>query len=56
MKLKVCNKKTKLMFPEYRDMIQQLREDNPDFSKIKIIHSTKKPVIRKRALNPIAIF
>ena len=34
MKLKVCNEKTKLMFPEYRDMIQQLREDNPHFSKM----------------------
>jgi uncharacterized protein len=22
------------MFPEYRDMIQQLREDNPHFSKM----------------------
>jgi len=47
MKLKVCNKKTKLMFPEYRDMIQQLREDNPHFSKMfelsirKFVYSNK---------------
>jgi hypothetical protein len=33
MKLKVCNKKIKLMFPEYRDMIQGLATDNPHFSK-----------------------
>jgi uncharacterized protein len=34
MKTKDCNKKTKLMFPEYRDIIQQLREENPHFAKI----------------------
>lgn len=34
MKTKDCNKKTKLMFPEYRDVIQQLREENPHFAKM----------------------
>ena len=34
MKTKECNKKTKLMFPEFKDLIPKLREDNPHFAKI----------------------
>ncbi|WP_374668121.1 YdcH family protein [Acinetobacter sp.] len=34
MKTKECNKKIKNMFPEFRDLIQQLREDNPHFARL----------------------
>jgi uncharacterized protein len=34
MKTKECNKKTKLMFPEFKDLIPKLREDNPHFAKM----------------------
>lgn len=34
MKTKDCNKKIKYMFPEYRDLIVQLREENPYFAKL----------------------
>ena len=34
MKTKECNKKVKNMFPEYREHIQQLREDNPHFARM----------------------
>ena len=34
MKTKECNKKVKLMFPEHREIIPQLRQDNPHFAKI----------------------
>lgn len=32
MKTKECNKKIKNMFPEFRELIQQLRADNPHFA------------------------
>jgi uncharacterized protein YdcH (DUF465 family) len=32
MKTKECNKKIKNMFPEFKELIQKLREDNPHFA------------------------
>lgn len=34
MKTRDCNKKIKLMFPEYSNIVQQLREENPHFAKM----------------------
>ncbi|WP_122898861.1 DUF465 domain-containing protein [Acinetobacter sp. B51(2017)] len=34
MKTKESNKKTKFMFPEFKDLIPKLREDNPHFAKM----------------------
>ncbi|WP_422842272.1 YdcH family protein, partial [Acinetobacter variabilis] len=34
MKTRDCNKKLKYMFPEYRDLITQLRDENPYFARI----------------------
>ena len=32
MKTKECNKKVKNMFPEFRELIHRLREENPRFA------------------------
>jgi uncharacterized protein len=53
MKTKEWNKKTKLMFPEYRDMIIQLREENPHFAKIFEQHELLDREICQLELDPI---
>ena len=34
MKTKECNKKVKSLFPEYREWIHPMREDNPRFAQL----------------------
>lgn len=53
MKTKECNKKVKLMFPEYRDLIQQLREENPHFAKLFEEHAELDKHITQLELNPV---
>ena len=53
MKIKDCNKKIKNMFPEYRDLIQRLREDNPHFARLFEEHEQLDRDITQLELNPI---
>ena len=53
MKTKECNKKVKNMFPEYRDLIQDLRQDNPHFSKLFEEHEELDKEITLREQNPV---
>ncbi|EOR04286.1 MULTISPECIES: YdcH family protein [Acinetobacter] len=54
MKTKECNKKVKLMFPEHREVIPQLRQDNPHFAKIFEEHAELDQEICRRELNPVS--
>ncbi|TCB67815.1 YdcH family protein [Acinetobacter sp. ANC 4178] len=54
MNTKECNKKVKLMFPEHREIIPQLRQDNPHFAKIFEEHAVLDQEICRRELNPIS--
>ncbi|TCB82187.1 YdcH family protein [Acinetobacter sp. ANC 4173] len=53
MNTKECNKKVKLMFPEHREIIPQLRQDNPRFAKIFEEHAELDQEIYQRELNPV---
>lgn len=53
MKIKDWNKKTKLMFPEYRDIITQLRKENPHFAKIFEEHALLDQEICQLELDPV---
>lgn len=55
MKTKDCNKKIKHMFPEYRDLIQPLREDNAHFAKLFEEHSELDKEITQLELDPINV-
>lgn len=56
MKIKVCNKKMKLMFPEFRELIPQLRAQNPYFSKIFEEHEQLDQKVSILERNPIHHF
>ncbi|WP_179996334.1 YdcH family protein [Acinetobacter sp. YH16051] len=53
MKTKDCNKKIKNMFPEFRDLIQVLRDSNPHFSKIFEDHEQLDREIIQLELDPV---
>ncbi|WP_291335123.1 YdcH family protein [Acinetobacter sp. UBA801] len=53
MKTKDCNKKIKNMFPEFRDLIQELRDNNPHFSKIFEDHEQLDREISQLELDPV---
>ncbi|WP_216936620.1 MULTISPECIES: YdcH family protein [unclassified Acinetobacter] len=53
MKTKDCNKKIKYMFPEYRDLIIQLREEDPHFAKLFEEHSELDKQITQLELDPV---
>ena len=53
MKTKDCNKKIKNMFPEFRDLIQVLRDNNPHFSKIFEDHEQLDREISQLELDPV---
>ncbi|WOE31187.1 MULTISPECIES: YdcH family protein [unclassified Acinetobacter] len=53
MKLKEYNKKYKHMFPEFRDIIAHLREENPHFAKIFEEHDSLDKEISQLEQNPI---
>jgi uncharacterized protein len=55
MNTKECNKKLKHMFPEFRDVIQQLREDNPHFAKIFEDHEELDKEINQLEQNPVHV-
>lgn len=55
MKLKVCNKKTKHMFPEYRETIEKLRQDDPHFSKMFDEHEALDQEICSLEQDPVRI-
>ncbi|ATO18861.1 hypothetical protein BS636_03860 [Acinetobacter sp. LoGeW2-3] len=53
MKTRDCNKKLKYMFPEYRDLITQLRDENPYFARIFEEHDELDRQIAQLALDPV---
>ncbi|QTD59835.1 YdcH family protein [Acinetobacter towneri] len=53
MKTKDCNKKIKNMFPEFRYLIQGLRDSNPHFSKIFEDHEQLDREISQLELDPV---
>lgn len=53
MKTKECNKKLKNMFPEFRETIQELRENNPHFAKIFEEHEILDKKINELEQNPV---
>lgn len=53
MNVKECNKKLKNMFPEFRDSIQQLREDDPHFAKLFEDHEELDKQISRLELDPV---
>ncbi|MDY6469259.1 DUF465 domain-containing protein [Acinetobacter faecalis] len=53
MNTKECNKKLKHMFPEFREIIQKLREDNPHFAKIFEEHEILDKEINHLEQNPV---
>lgn len=53
MKMKECNKKYKNMFPEFKDIIPKLREDNPHFAKIFEDHDELDKQISQLEQNPV---
>ena len=53
MKTRDCNKKLKYMFPEYRDLIIQLRDENPYFARIFEEHEELDRQIAQLALDPV---
>ena len=53
MNTKECNKKLKHMFPEFREIIQKLREDNPHFAKIFEEHDVLDKEINHLEQNPV---
>ena len=55
MKTKESNKKTKFLFPEYSEIIQQLRIDNPYFAKLFEDHATLDREITQLELDPVQL-
>jgi uncharacterized protein YdcH (DUF465 family) len=55
MKTKECNKKVKNMFPEYREFIQDLRQENPHFSKLFEEHEELDQKIVLLEQNPVHV-
>lgn len=53
MKIKDCNKKIKYMFPEYRELIIQLRQENPYFANLFEEHDLLDKQIIQLELDPI---
>ncbi len=53
MKTRDCNKKMKYMFPEYRDLIVQLRDENPYFARIFEEHDALDRQIAQLELDPV---
>ncbi|MFC6051938.1 hypothetical protein A6M14_11005 [Acinetobacter sp. Ac_877] len=53
MNTKECNKKLKNMFPEFRDIIQKLREDNAHFAKMFEDHEILDKEINQLEQNPV---
>ncbi|ALH95070.1 YdcH family protein [Acinetobacter equi] len=53
MKMKDCNKKYKNMFPEFKDVIATLREDNPHFAKMFENHEELDKQIISLEQNPV---
>ena len=53
MKITDCNKKVKDMFPEYRERIQQLREENPHFAQMFEQHCELDQSITQLELDPL---
>ena len=53
MKTKDCNKKLKNLFPEFRELIQPLREDNAHFARIFEEHEQLDHEITHLELNPV---
>lgn len=53
MKTKEYNKKLKNMFPEFKDIIQVLREENPHFAKIFEEHEILDKEICQLEQNPV---
>lgn len=51
--MKDCNKKYKNMFPEFKDVIASLREDNPHFAKMFEDHEELDKQIILLEQNPI---
>ena len=55
MKTKECNKKQKFMFPEFRELVQPLREDNPRFAKLFEEHEELDQHITHLELDPVRL-
>ena len=53
MKMKDCNKKYKNMFPEFKDVIATVRENNPHFAKIFEEHEELDKEINLLEQNPV---
>ncbi|RKG31338.1 YdcH family protein [Acinetobacter tianfuensis] len=53
MKTKDCNKKVKNMFPEFRDQIQELRNENPHFASMFEQHDELDKTIGQLELDPL---
>jgi uncharacterized protein len=53
MKMKDCNKKYKNMFPEFKEIISTLRENNPHFAKMFEEHDELDREINDLEQNPI---
>ncbi|OTG84362.1 hypothetical protein B9T33_00770 [Acinetobacter sp. ANC 5054] len=53
MKTRDCNKKVKNMFPEYRDIVVQLRDENPHFARIFEEHDELDREIIQLELDPV---
>ena len=53
MNSKVMNKKIKHMFPEYRDLVDTLRKENPHFAKLFEDHDELDRSIAQLELDPL---
>jgi uncharacterized protein len=53
MKMKDCNKKYKNMFPEFKEIIATLRENNPHFAKMFEEHEELDREINDLEQNPV---
>lgn len=54
MNSKVMNKKVKLMFPEYRELVESLRKDNAHFAKLFEDHNDLDRHIAQLELDPLS--
>ena len=53
MNIKVMNKKLKNMFPEYSELMSELRQSNPHFAKMLESHDVLDRQITHLELNPV---
>ncbi|WP_180056260.1 MULTISPECIES: YdcH family protein [unclassified Acinetobacter] len=53
MKTRDCNKKVKNMFPEFRELVTQLRDENPHFARIFEEHDELDREIIQLELDPV---